>query len=149
MRENKREGISYEALFMHECMKRGLDPHLTVGDFLPHDIAVLNQAGKFFRVQVKGTGTHDKYKKTSGTEHRYNINITRPNRSKASIDCSKVDVWAVYVDPVDEWYLIPCLELEEAAPGTVLRVYPHTKGGSKAATEKFRGRWDIFKKWDI
>lgn len=148
MRMNKRDGISYEALFMHECMKRGLDPHPTIGDFLPHDVAVLNQAGRFFRVQVKGTGTEDKYKKTGGTADRYTINLTRPNRSKASMDCAKVDVWAVYVDPVGEWYLIPCLELVELT-STSLRLYPHTKGGSRAATEKYRGKWEIFKKWDI
>lgn len=149
MKMNKRDGISYEQLFMFECMKRGMDPHPAIGDFLPHDVAVLNQAGRFFRVQVKGTGTAEKWKKTEGSNNRYNICVNRPNRSKASLDCSKVDIWAVYVDPIKEWYLIPCLELSEVAPNTTLRLYPHTKGGSKASTEKYRGKWDIFKKWDI
>lgn len=148
MRMIKRDGISYEALFMYECMKRGLDPHPAIGDFLPHDVAVLNQAGRFFRVQVKGTGTEEKYKKTKGTTDRYTVSINRPNRSKASLDCAKVDVWAIYVVPVDQWYLIPCLELVEVA-NTTLRLYPHTKGGSKAFTEKYRDKWEIFKKWDI
>tara|TARA_B100000902_G_C26994521_1_gene756742 strand:+ start:213 stop:680 length:468 start_codon:yes stop_codon:yes gene_type:complete len=146
----KRAGASYEQLFAYECMQRGMDPHIPLGDFLPHDILVVNQAGNYFKVQVKGTGNACKHKKTKNTADRYSITAIRDveSHSTDSLDCAKVDVWAVYIQPVNQWYLIPCIDMDECIKGgRTLRFYPHTENGSRAITEKYRNNWEVFKRW--
>lgn len=138
MMHSKAKGTRYEQMFMAEALKRGLHPHDAPGDYLPHDVAVMNGAGKFYRVQVKGTS-----KVSSDAGSRYQITLSKWVSGNArELDCSKVDVLAGYLEPLDTWYIVPCLALSGNYHS--VKFYPNTEGGSKSKTEPFRDNWDCF-----
>jgi hypothetical protein len=131
----KARGTQYEMLFMSECFSKGLHPHDAPGDYLAHDVAVMNAAGRFYRVQVKGV---------SGIKpNRYEITLAKwRSGTSTELDCSKVDIFAGYLEPINTWYLVPCLALNGNYKS--IKFYPNTDGGSKARTEPFRNNWDCF-----
>lgn len=137
MRQNKRLGTSYECLFLYEALQRGLHPHQCVGDYLGHDIAIMNDAGKFFRVNVKGTSQS---RCSNGGARRFTIKVLAGS-PPTPLDCTKVDVVAVYIAPKQLWYLVPCLPVSNLS---TLKFYPDTPNGSKAVTETYRENWDCF-----
>ena len=116
-------------------MNRGLEVLTPVGEYLPIDFAVLNRAGKFLKTQVKATYT---LVKSNGAK-RYAITACSGS-SKQPIDCTKVDVLACYVKPEDQWYLIPCLSLNQTAK---IWLYPQNPS-STGQFEKYKDNWDIF-----
>jgi len=61
---------------------------------------------------------------------------------KQSIDPSKVDVLAAYVQKVKTWYIIPILSIDSALR---ISLYPHNPK-SKAKHERFLEDWDYFKR---
>ena len=124
-------------MFIVRALQEGFDPHLSVGDFLPHDIIVTNAAGKAFRVQVKGTANAKAERRKNP---RYRI-TAGGSSTKAPLDCSKVDVLAAYIEPVNVWYLIPCLKIRSRSTW----FYPRTEGGSRGYYEQFREDWDYFR----
>ena len=100
----------------------------------------MNQAGKVYKVQIKGTA--DKVAdKSRGGMGRYMITTTAGASHKESIDPSKVDVLAAYVAALPTWYLIPILSIDSAIR---ISLYPHNPT-SKAKHEKYREFWDCFK----
>ena len=136
---SKKQGTIYEQIFVVRALQAGLEPHLTVGDYLPHDIVVSNAAGGTFRVQVKGTA-NPKAEQRNNPRYRITAGGAQGNRAKAPLDCSKVDVLGAYIEPEDAWYMIPCLKIK----CTAVWLYPTTKGGSKGYYEQFREDWDYF-----
>ena len=137
---HKLSGTVYEQAFMLACLKRGLHPHPSVGDYLPHDIIVQNSAGRLFRVQIKGTQSIAyRGKGKIGKLGRYGIKAVRGG-SKSSIDCQWVDVLSVYVEKLDCFYNIPCTDLSSAS----VWVTPHIKNG-KGKYEKYAESWDVYK----
>ena len=137
--ETKRAGTIYEQIFIVRALREGFEPHLTIGDFLPHDIMVSNAAGTAFRVQVKGTA-NAKAEQRSNPRYRITAGRARGSKAKVPLDCSKVDVLAAYIEPVDTWYLVPCLKIKSCS----VWLYPTTEGGSKGYYEQFRENWDYF-----
>ena len=137
---HKADGTLYEQIFIAKSMSMGLHPHPTIGDYLPHDVIILNDAGRSFRVQVKGTGAPRKGH-TKESCIRYEVTIGT-GRNKQPMDCTKVDVIAALVKPLDTWYLIPCVSI----PGNrqSIKFYPHTPGGSKSHSEQFKENWSVF-----
>jgi hypothetical protein len=134
----KKEGTIYETKFIVRCLEYGLEPHPTVGDYLPHDLLVSNSAGSIYKVQVKGTSCRIKDKgRRAGSSPRYRITAAGGGQ-KAPLDCSKVDVLACSVKG-DHWYLIPCLKLK----GSAIWLYPDVEN-SKAYYEQFRENWGFF-----
>jgi len=135
----KRTGSLYEQQFFLEALKNDLEVFTPIGDYLPQDCIVMNRAGRVFKVQVKGTACLIKTSlKGLG---RYMITASSGNENKKSIDCQKVDILAAYVHPVDTWYLIPSLHLDNAVR---ISLYPHNSD-SKAKHEKFINNWEVFK----
>ena len=51
----KRKGNIYEQIFFTEALSHNLEIFTPLGDYLPQDCLVMNQAGKVFKVQIKGT----------------------------------------------------------------------------------------------
>ena len=135
-RDTKRAGTIYEQIFIVRALEEGLEPHPTTGAFFPHDILVTTTAGTSFRVQVKGTANPKSERRATP---RFRI-TAGTLRAKVPLDCSKVDVLAAYVTPVDVWYIIPCLKIK--APS--IWFYPGVEG-SKAYYEQFRENWDFFR----
>ena len=108
----KRKGSLYEQTFFTEALARNLEVFTPLGDYLPQDCLVMNQAGKVFKVQIKGT--KDKViDKSNGGLGRYMITTGSGTSKKKSIDCTKVDILAAYVEAIPTWYIIPCLEVKK------------------------------------
>ena len=135
--DTKKQGTLYETKFISECIARGLHPHDTVGDYLHHDMLVMNNAGKVYKVQVKGTESPC----TQGRRiPRYRITAKMGSRRATRIlDCTKVDILAAYVGPHDVWYLIPCLKLKNFA----VWLFPDNPV-SKAQYEVYKENWECF-----
>ena len=141
-RINKRYGTLYEYLFISEALRRDLEPHLPVGDYLPHDIVIYTHGGNCKRVQVKGTSTIVK----RGGSVRYKVVAKQRRGSKVCpIDQTAVDVVACYVGPYDTWYLIPSSELSMAGGVSTLSIYMYPGNPESAGQyEKYRDGWEIF-----
>ncbi len=137
----KHKGTLYEQIFFSEALARNHEVFTPIGDYLPQDCLLMNQAGKIFRVQIKGT--EDKVAdKSRGGIGRYMITTATGHTGKTSIDPSKVDVVAAYVASIPTWYIIPILNIDNAIR---ISLYPHNPT-SKAKHEKCREDWEYFKR---
>jgi hypothetical protein len=138
---NKTAGTVYEYKFFSKILEKGYDLFLPAGDNLPIDCIVQNGAGKLYRVQIKGTASENREGGRTGKK-RYKVLAATGQSSKMSIDCTKVDILAAYVEPVNTWYIIPCLEIGAKS----VWFYPHIEN-SRSMTERFKEEWDLFKKF--
>lgn len=133
--DSKRLGIISEQIFSVQAMQRGLDVFSPYGEYLPIDCVVMNRAGTAFKTQVKATESMV----ISNGAKRYGI-TAGGGSDKKPLDCTKVDILACYVRPEDQWYIIPCLSLEDKIK---IWLYPHNPN-SKGQYEKYKDSWDIF-----
>ena len=136
----KRKGSLYEQTFFTEALARNLEVFTPLGDYLPQDCLVMNQAGKIFKVQIKGTKDKQFDKANKGLG-RYMITTSTGRIKKETLDCTKVDILAAYIESIPTWYIIPCLEINSCIR---ISLYAHNPN-SKAKHEKYREAWDIFK----
>ena len=136
----KRKGSLYEQTFFTEALARNLEVFTPLGDYLPQDCLVMNQAGKIFKVQIKGTKDKQFDKANKGLG-RYMITTSTGRIKKETLDCTKVDILAAYIESIPTWYIIPCLEINSCIR---ISLYAHNPN-SKAKHEKFREMWDYFK----
>lgn len=130
-------GRFYEVLFSAECLKRGLivlTPECTHHGF---DVVVMS-GDKFFRVQVKGTESIQRRKQSDGYgfEQFYSVNCFGAGEGRKHYRDRGVDVIAAYVEPWDEWYIIPMA----LATGRRFEMRPDSTG--KAGT--CRANWSHF-----
>jgi hypothetical protein len=137
---NKTAGTVYEYKFFSKILEKGYDLFIPAGDNLPIDCIVQNGAGKLYKVQIKGTASENREGGRTGKK-RYKVLAATGQSSKTSIDCTKVDILAAYVEPVNTWYIIPCLEIGAKS----VWFYPHIEN-SRSMTERFKEEWDLFKK---
>jgi len=131
-------GTLFEHSFFVEAMKRGLVPFLPMQPRRPQDCIIMNQAGKMYKVQIKGT--HTTVIESSGAK-RFKIQPVQGSVHKTPLDCTKVDILVAYVEPEDAYYIIPCMEIENVKG---IWLYSHNPK-SKAKFEKYRDRWDLFR----
>tara|TARA_R100000951_G_C2566196_1_gene157249 strand:- start:138 stop:560 length:423 start_codon:yes stop_codon:yes gene_type:complete len=136
----KRLGYIYEQEFFTRALRQGLEVFTPLGDHLPVDCMIVNSAGKKFNVQIKGSGKASSSERKNGC-NRYKFSTTTGRSVKQPLDCTKVDVVAIYCADIDTWYLIPCMAIDGAL---TVAVYPHNPN-SKAKHEKYRENWEIFK----
>ena len=136
----KRKANLYEQKFFAEALARNLEVFTPLGDYLPQDCLVMNQAGRVFKVQIKGTMDRV-IDKANGGLGRYMITTATGTAKKHTIDCTKVDVLAAFIESIPTWYIIPCLEINQ---NIRISLYAHNPK-SKAKHEKFREAWDYFK----
>ena len=132
MKNTKRRGSQYEAAFVTQALKRGLDILEPYGDYMPYDLMVQNVDKRIQRVQVKGTSSQIKNKPG------YKVIAASGNATKTPINPEDVDVLAAYVEPEDVWYLIPVVKLT----GNVsVYLNPNTK---------LNGRYEVWKEaWNV
>lgn len=138
---NKTAGTVYEYKFFSKILGLGYDLFIPAGDNLPIDCIIQNGAGKLYKVQIKGTASENREGNRNANSKRYKVLAATGQSSKMSIDCTKVDILAAYVEPVDTWYIIPCLEIGAKS----VWFYPHIEN-SKSMTERYKEQWDLFKK---
>jgi hypothetical protein len=129
----KRRGSQYEAAFVTQALKRGLDILEPVGDYMIYDLMVSNSAGRIQRVQVKGTSSRIKSKPG------YKVIAASGNLKKVPLNPDEVDVLAAYVEPCDVWYLIPVRKLDG---GISVYLNPATKVNAKY--EVWKEAWNVF-----
>ena len=138
MKNTKRRGSQYEAAFVTQALKRGLDILEPYGDYMPYDIMVQNADGRIQRVQVKGTSSQIKNKPG------YKVIAASGNATKTPINPEDVDVLAAYVEPEDVWYLIPVVKLT----GNVsVYLNPHSKVNGRY--EVWKEAWNVFQNGGI
>ena len=133
MKNTKRRGSQYEAAFVVQALKRGLDILEPVGDYMPYDLMVQNADGRIQRVQVKGTSSPIKGKPG------YKIIAASGNTTKLPLNPDEVDVLAAYVEPCDVWYLIPLRKLDG---GVSVYLNPKTKVNGRY--EVWKDAWNVF-----
>jgi hypothetical protein len=92
----KQLGEWAELCFMARATDRGLNVSRPYGDSASYDVGVESD-GRFLRVQVKST--------TFRRKGSYTCNILGPKRERYA--AGKLDFFAVYLVPVDVWYIIP------------------------------------------
>ena len=136
----KRKGSLYEQIFFTEALSRNLEVFTPLGDYLPQDCLVMNQAGKVFKVQIKGTKDKAKESNRAGFG-RYMITTSSGTSKKIHLDCTKIDVLAAYIEDISYWYIIPCLEVNQSLR---ISLYGHNPN-SKAKLEVYKEAWDLFK----
>tara|TARA_R110002096_G_scaffold225421_1_gene414642 strand:- start:256 stop:690 length:435 start_codon:yes stop_codon:yes gene_type:complete len=138
VKNTKRRGSQYEAAFVTQALKRGLDILEPYGDYMPYDIMVQNADGRIQRVQVKGTSSQIKNKPG------YKVIAASGNATKTPINPDEVDVLAAYVEPEDVWYLIPVVKLT----GNVsVYLNPHSKVNGRY--EVWKEAWNVFQNGGI
>jgi hypothetical protein len=81
---------------MARAAERGLNVSKPHGDSASYDVGV-EQNGRFLRIQVKST--------TFRRKGSYTCNIVGPKRERYGR--GQLDFFAVYLVPIDLWYIIP------------------------------------------
>ena len=92
----KQRGEWAELVFMARAVERGLAVSRPHGDSTHYDVGV-EHAGRFSRVQVKST--------TFSRKGSFTCNILGPQRKPYAPGL--LDFFAIYLVPVDLWYIIP------------------------------------------
>jgi PD-(D/E)XK endonuclease len=92
----KQLGEWAELCFMARAADRGFCVSKPHGDSASYDVGVEHN-GRFMRVQVKST--------TFRRKGSYTCNILGPKRQRYT--SGKLDFFAIYLVPIDVWYIIP------------------------------------------
>lgn len=100
----KQRGEWAELCFMARAADRGLNVSRPHGDSASYDVGVESN-GRFLRVQVKST--------TYERRGQYTCNIVGPKRERYGR--GKLDFFAIYLVPLDVWYIIPYAMAEKNA----------------------------------
>ena len=132
MNQNKAKGALYEAKFRAEAMENGLHVFDPAGDYLPVDFILMNNAGRMFRVQVRGSA----FSNRDGVR----ISLQCGNKKSAYLSSATYDILAGYCVNYDLWYLVPSSLCEGLSR---LKFYPHVEN-SRGKWEKYRSAWDVF-----
>jgi hypothetical protein len=96
IRQSKARGEWAELCFMARAVEREFSVSRPYGDSGTYDVGVEHR-GRFLRVQVKST--------TFQRKGSYTCNIVWRRRGR--YPRGKVDFFAVYLLPIDMWYIIP------------------------------------------
>jgi hypothetical protein len=100
--KNKQRGEWAELCFMARAADRALNVSRPHGDSASYDVGV-EQNGRFLRIQVKSTVSQ-------GRSGGYKCDIT--GGSKQRYAQGTIDFFAVYLVPIDMWYIIPFVVAE-------------------------------------
>jgi len=94
---------------------------------------IIDTGEKLLRVQVKSSAVVD-----SQNPNSFRINTSKGASNKTKYTKAQVDVFAVYLHPLDMWYFFP---FEDVGTTSSLRIYPFSKKDKHYA---YRYNWDIF-----
>lgn len=123
----QRIGAIAETRFITECLERDFEPH-TPTTPMPWDFIVHCPAGDL-KVQVKSSSCK--------TDKSYNVNTGSGQTSKEHISDS-VDVVAIYLSPINEWWMIP----RHVITSVTVRLYPENP--SKSKYKKYQNNWSVY-----
>ena len=123
----QRIGAIGEARFIAECLERDFEPH-TPTTPMPWDYIVHCPAGDL-KVQVKST---------SCNKDRYYVVNTSCGQSNKDHIPNTVDVVAVYLATINEWWMIP----QSVVTSLTIKLYPDQP--SKSKYKKYQNNWSIY-----
>ena len=123
----KRRGEWAELLFMARAAEHGLRVIKPYGESGRYD-CVVESGGRFLRVQVKATTCRRRQHYVCFLENR------KPRRYTAEF----IDFFAIYVIPVDRWYIIPVEAV--SASGRAIILAPHN---SLTKNAKYDEAWQL------
>lgn len=123
----KARGEWAELCFMARAVEREFSVSRPYGDSGTYDVGVEHN-GRFLRVQVKST--------TFERKGRYTCNLVWKKKKK--YPRGKVDFFAVYLLPIDMWYIIPFDVVER---NTCLNLTP--RGGLKFS--QYMEAWNLMR----
>ncbi len=126
---HKRRGELAELVFLFRASALGLVVAKPYGDSAPYDFMVAD-GPKISRVQIRSTARRDRgaWHISSGSGGARKLGYTRAD----------IDVLAVYLVPLDTWYLIP---IDAFSPVKTLWLRP----GSRRRFEPFREAWHLLR----
>jgi len=123
---SKWAGEQAEAAFLNKAISLGLNVAKPWGDSERYDF-IVDSGRRLLRVQVKSTRylrEHNRFRITPGAG-----GVLYTNKD--------IDFVAVYIVPLDLWYIIP---VNAFTNRTCLRFYPRTNN-SRGSFEKYREAW--------
>ena len=123
----QRIGAIAEARFITECLERDFEPH-TPTTPMPWDFIVHCPAGDL-KVQVKSTSCNK--------DRFYVVNTSCGQSNKDHIP-NTVDVVAVYLATINEWWMIP----QSIVTSLTIKLYPDQP--SKSKYKKYQNNWSIY-----
>jgi len=130
IKDCKQRGEWAELCFMARAAGEGLKVSRPWGDTASYDVGV-EYGGRFMRVQVKSTI----YRRRNG---EFSLNVCGPKRKKYKK--GTVDFFAVYLIPIDTWYIIPY----EVVGKTNFSLH-FTVGSKRQKYGRFREAWELMK----
>jgi hypothetical protein len=123
----QRIGAIAETRFITECLERDFEPH-TPTTPMPWDYIVHCPAGDL-KVQVKST---------SCNKDRYYVVNTSCGQSNKDHIPNTVDVVAVYLATINEWWMIP----QSVVTSLTIKLYPDQP--SKSKYKKYQNNWSVY-----
>jgi len=127
----QRIGWIAETLFIAECLERNFEPHSTTTP-MPWDFIVHCPTGDL-KVQVKSTAFQEKCKSA------YTVNTgTGTGGSGKSYMSHDVDVVAIYVSPIKEWWMIP----RDKITSKTIKLY--LSKASQSRFKPYQNNWSIY-----
>ncbi len=134
--ENHEFGAHVERLFDDQCRAKNIQCEPTALRCIWDREVASN--GKLIKVQIKGTRTLAKHRGGRGKiKLVYSVPGIRQNTAQSSYAESGVDFMAIYVEPKNQWFIIPA----SLVMANRIRIARTPAGRMKAAIE----RWDYFK----
>ncbi|MGH9580392.1 MAG: group I intron-associated PD-(D/E)XK endonuclease [Terriglobales bacterium] len=127
----KKQGEWAELKFMVRASEFGLSVSKPWGDCAPYDLIVSGRDGRLQRVQVRSTSHYN---------GGYRCGYTRARSSGSpTFTAREIDFLAVYVIPMDTWYVVP----QPVVGATkVVIFYPHIPH-SRGRLESYREAWHL------
>ncbi len=127
----KKQGEWAELKFMVRASEFGLSVSKPWGDCAPYDLIVSGRNGRLQRVQVRSTSHFN-------TGYRCGYTRARSSGSPTFTD-KEIDFLAVYVIPMDTWYIVPQKVIGNSK-GVIF--YPHIPH-SRGRLEPYREAWHL------
>jgi hypothetical protein len=126
----KEQGEWAELCFMTKAAGMGLRVVRPFGDSSSYDVGV-ECANRILRVQVKSTN----HRRAGTQTYALHLHGNKPEQyAKGTLD-----LFAMYLIPVDIWYILPFEEVEGK------QALHFTPGGRREKYKKFREAWDLLK----
>jgi hypothetical protein len=126
LRTCKEQGEWAQLVFMARARQLGLTVLIPYGDSEAYDVGIA-LGGRLLRVQVKST--------TFLRKGTFELNLVGPGREMYRP--GDLDVFAIYIAPVDVWYIIP---FEKLGGVRTLQLRPDTPGSR---------HWEFLEAWAL
>lgn len=136
IRKPKERGEWAELRFMAKAAEMGFKLSRPWGDSATYDV-VIELKGRFVRVQVKSTMHKARARKPHHQQGAYMANMR--HISVRPYEASDFEFLAVYVIPLDVWYILPSTI---TAHRSAIRVVP---GDARNRYERYREAWHLLR----